>query len=700
MIKISKIVSRNKVLFLILLVSAILRFSGIRYSYPPYHSDEGISYSQGIYIIKEKTLDARGYSLAYAYPSLVPIINALFFKYIFIPIEWADFWVNNFDKVIDGYIKIPLAKEDYGRIFQLEILGEREINALRWGRIVSALFGTGVVFLSYLLSKEIFNKKTGLIVAALVAVNYRQVLNSHINLPDIYNAFFLILSLIFSYRLTKKPNIRNYLLAGIFAGLSFSTKFHVYSFISLIFAHFLSIKKVSFKDFLKCFFGDKKIYISFLFAAIIIMVINPFHLLNIEETVTLLHYVSRKYRVGRMVLDIFSYSYLYHIGVGSVLSLLTLAGIVYGFVKEPKKTAFVFLVVFSFLFVITFYTGGGFYTRNFVTITPLILIFAGYVLSKLLNIKWKKFGVLFFVLILLISLRENLINSIVVAREYRHPWNFKVLSSWLSENIPAGAKMSAHSSVPLPVEDVERLPFDFHLLFSIEEFRKNGAEYAIVNLDWATNEFYWWMSRSIKDSLRFWNKPVDLLEQMYSAMAIRELSDFSVYSALNSWQAPDSNFIVAKVPNYKVLFEKLMVDYEFENAVAANWNSEPIYVGEWDGFLVKFEINAEEEKDGFVYASFYNNKEDINNIKKRVAVRLSSRNIKVNQWEEGELMGDIPKEAQYMVLGFGSYKKPSSVYLDEIRVYNANVEIDLGSVKIEKLELDENVLFPNSHGYL
>lgn len=688
-----KIVFQNKILLFILLFAAVLRFSGIRYSYPPYHADEGMSYSQGISIIKEKTLDAHGYSLAYAYPSLVPIVNALFFKYIFIPIKWTSYWVNNLDKVIDGYIKIPLSEIDYDRTFQLEILGARDINALKWGRMIAAFFGVGVVFLSYLLSKEIFNKKTGLIVASLVAMNYRQVLNSHINLPDIYNAFFLILSIIFSYRIIKKPNIRSYLYAGIFAGLSFSVKFHIYSFISLIFSHFFSIKQSSFKDFVKCFLGNKKFYASLLLAAVIIMVINPYQIINIEKTIELLNGVAGKYRVGRNRFDFYPYSYLYHIGIGRLAFILSGIGVLLAIVKKTKPAIILLSAVVSFFFVVTYYTGGGFYTRNFVTIIPLVLIFAGYLLASILNIKNKTIGLIIFLIAMLFIAKESLSNSIVVAKEYRSIWNIEIISNWISNNIPEGNKVAAHPSVLIPVKDVEVIPYNFDDgPFSLEEFKELGADFIVTNLDWVTVNFYGWMAQDTAKSLEYWDKPIDLLEKDFSAMAIREISDFAIYWVLNPWQAPDSSFVVAKVPKYKVNQKELVERFDFSLSQDV-WKSKPIKVNDWNGYVVDYKTVGEGRD--YVYLSFYEELHDVEKIDKRVAVRLSSRDQKES------LMGKIPKGANYMTIGFESYNSYKAMdYLEELILYKANVDVDFSGFDIKGVKIDEGIIFPNSHGNL
>src|SRR5581483_8744534 len=100
------------IFFLVLAISSLLRLGGIYPSFPPYHSDEGMSYAQGISIIKENTLDAHGYTLSLGYPFLIPYINAFFFKFFFIPLSWSIFLFKKIFNIIDGIIKFTIDERD------------------------------------------------------------------------------------------------------------------------------------------------------------------------------------------------------------------------------------------------------------------------------------------------------------------------------------------------------------------------------------------------------------------------------------------------------------------------------------------------------------------------------------------------------------------------------------------------------------
>jgi len=165
-------INKNKILTVILLLAAILRFAGANPGYNQFHADEGISYSAAVSMIKNGNLDP----LRYDYPALVPDINYIFFQTIFIPLNWAKYYLTHIPEIIDGIVHLPIAPLEEKKLFQTYVLGERNINALHWGRYVTAFFSLANVFLLYLLTKKLLNNKTiALIAALLLTFNYKHV---------------------------------------------------------------------------------------------------------------------------------------------------------------------------------------------------------------------------------------------------------------------------------------------------------------------------------------------------------------------------------------------------------------------------------------------------------------------------------------------------------------------------------------------
>lgn len=672
----------NPILFIsIIIIASVLRFLGINPGYPPYHSDDGITYSAASSMIVNGNFDP----LRYDYPIMTPLTNYIAYQSFFIPIEWSKFLIRNIANYPVGYLEIPNDTDKLHDFFYRVTLGDRWINALFWGRYVTATLGVLVVILTFLVTRRLYSTKAGLLSAFFVAINYRHVLNSHLGLPDIYNSFYLLLSFWFTLNVFEKPTNINYFWSAVFAGISFSTKYQFFAFTPLLLVHLINTSKQK-NNILKLKFLFRPMAIAIpIIIVLLFVVLNPYHLIKLDETKIWLSSVSGKYRTGRNMFDFFPYSYLYHIGIGKIVSVLSVVGLFTAFYYKKLNTIFLLSVILPFLYITTYYTGGGFYTRNFVTIIPFIVIFAGVVFSKLFKSK-----IIFLILIFFIA-KESLTNSFVVVKEHLKPWNYKVMQSWAANNVKDNIVVAAHASVPLPDTVKKVIPYNFVSDdFSMREFGEKGADLVVSSLDWSTTDFYDWMTQSTNQSLLYWNKPIKMLENRYSAMAVRELSDYTVYSVIKKWQAPESNFIVSKIPKYKLNKKSIYKKILFSDK-SNIWTSDPINVSDWKGFYINPKTSGKGR--GYVYVNFFKSKDDSSDITKRVAVRLSSRN------KNKVIVGVIPETAKYMVIGFDTFESyKTSDELLEINIYNSEVVEDLSGFELNPVKLEDGVLFPNSHG--
>lgn len=740
--KLINLFKTNYLIISILILAIVFRFIGVYPGYPS-HTDEA-GYSSALTMILNGNLDPGRYD----YPSGVPFIHYTLFKLLLFPFNWMKYYAENLTQIVDGFIKLPLRGIEYTRVFQLDIVGISKYDSMYFGRYVTAFFGVGIVFLIFLLVKKNFDKVTALVAAFLIATNFRQILNSHIGLPDIYNAFFLTLAVIVILKLLKKPVKSNYFLVGLTSAFYFSIKFQVFTLLPFFIAHvFASWDRSSnfLRNLAKIFFSKYLLLglVTFMFT---ITLLNPYILLKFETFYGVQKYQMSKYGSGANSLDVYALSYLYRIGIGKIISIMGLLGILVGFVRRFKVSFILMITILQFMYVFVYYSRGGFYTRNFITITPLILIFSAISMKEFIylffgKVKWKFLSSVLLVALVSISSLENLKNSLVVIKEYTKVWNQDVLSGWIVKNIPKGTVVSAHGNTPLPQEGIKRMPYETDVAFSICEFAKDGADYAISNSAWATSSFYWWMggSSDTKDTIKhYWNKPLDILEYSYPALALRELSQFAVFSIMNPWQAPDVDFVVAKIPKYTILSKKKYKAFDFNNDTdgwkeeggfwfpynmfewdrgtlrikeeslplpSARWESPPIDINNWQGFYLEYRMKSQSDvadyRTGYVFTSFYKTLEDAEFSRGRTGLRLSERNSVSGIWVDKNLVGIVPTEAKYMRISFANYNAArSEVVLDRLTLYKANVNVDFSGVEVSPAIIDQNNLFPNSHGNL
>lgn len=137
------------------------------------------------------------------------------------------------DTAID-WLHPPLAK--YTQAAGILIFGE---NSFGW-RISSALFGVGVIYLTYLLARKLFTEEVGLVAAFIASLDGLLLTQSRIAMNDIHVTFFILLTLIVylhyreqeiktqlvkkSVSIHPKTAARWLFLTGLTAGLAMGSK--------------------------------------------------------------------------------------------------------------------------------------------------------------------------------------------------------------------------------------------------------------------------------------------------------------------------------------------------------------------------------------------------------------------------------------------------------------------------------------------
>lgn len=735
--KIINSVKNNKILTVILLLAVLLRFIGIYPGYHPYHSDEGMSYSSAIEMIRNLNIDPTRYD----YPSLIPIINMIIYVIFFIPL----FIIKS---LIFSPEDLPTKGGNLIQLWQQIVIQNQQTMVLFWGRFITAFLGVSVVLLVYLAVKKLFKDyRIGLVAAFLTTVNFRQVLNSHLGLPDIYNAFFLLLAIYLFSVLIKNPTFKSYLAAGISVGLFFSTKLQIFALPTFIITHTFVVWSTTNRKILKNLivnFLTKKFLLSLVLIPIVILLINPYHLIKWEEFQADESYNLLKYRLGANMLNIFSISYLYHIGIGKIISFLVILGTIVGLFRHSRSTLILLSVILPFLYFFFYYSGGGYYTRNFITITPLLLIFAAIFLvvfwdyvGKMVKVNQKLISFFLIISVIFVSW-EQLKNSLTSSYYFTKPWGFKLANVWAQDNIGDGTKIVSHPWDNYPRDkNLEIITFNPSSLFSLAEMQEEEAEYGFINMDWLTLGSYWWMNRDLKNS--FWEKPDNILSNTYSAIVAQELAYWAVAHFVKPWQAPDMNFLIVKIPQVKKpqnLTPLAKFNFNKEDALSSwsitgqkqkfvidsdNGNLQPgslkILSGAhgypvlWaassilpvndkktlviEGFLKTSAPLSKNERDGFLRVDFYDEK----NVSLRTFI--SARVYNTTGWVKKELIIFPPLNARSMTVGV-QINNYNEFWFDDISVYESKDEMENPRTKPPYIDykIPDDILFPYSQGGL
>ncbi len=137
--------------------------------------------------------------------------------------------------LIQGTLSLAAVKELYYiNPFQYHLIG----------RLISAFAGTFTIALVYLVGRKMYSRITGLIAAAFLAVAFLPVRNSHFGTVDVFLTGLVLASFYFSYNIMQRGRYKDYVWAGIFAGLAIATKWNAgLIVIPIVVARFFTLRK-------------------------------------------------------------------------------------------------------------------------------------------------------------------------------------------------------------------------------------------------------------------------------------------------------------------------------------------------------------------------------------------------------------------------------------------------------------------------
>ena len=90
------------------------------------------------------------------------------------------------------------------------------------GRSTTALLGVATVYVTYLIGRT-YDERVGLLGSLFLAMTFGHVWYSHFALTDVPTTFFSTLSFLFIVKIYQTGKARDYVLAGLFAGLGTAT---------------------------------------------------------------------------------------------------------------------------------------------------------------------------------------------------------------------------------------------------------------------------------------------------------------------------------------------------------------------------------------------------------------------------------------------------------------------------------------------
>ena len=315
------------------------------------------------------------------------------------------------------------------------------------GRVVALALGIATVYLVYLLGKRAYGRGVGLLAALFMAVMPLHVMHSKFLAVDVPATFFVVMALIFAVRITEGLKLRDYLLAGLFAGLAAGTKYNAgLVILSPIVAHLATDKaRPQFR-----ILSPKLVAIPIM-AAAGFLIGTPGAVLNFGKFMQdFLYEVGHAGSGHGLVFVETAPAFIYHfnhslwVGMGLPLLVLATIGLIYA---ARKRTASDLILL---VFLIAYYAVIGAaqvkFARYTMPLLPVLAILAARISMDTINRlregrMFARFVGYIAVLLLVLVTAYTLVFSLSIDRMYASADTRDRAAAWVQKNVKPGASI-------------------------------------------------------------------------------------------------------------------------------------------------------------------------------------------------------------------------------------------------------------------
>ncbi|PIV82235.1 MAG: hypothetical protein COW52_14685, partial [Nitrospirae bacterium CG17_big_fil_post_rev_8_21_14_2_50_50_9] len=346
--------SRNYYILLVLVVAAVLRFWGIRHGYPfSYYPDEQ-------HFINRAVSFGSGDFNPHWFHKPAFLMYLLFFEYgLFYIIGKTLGYFSDVAAFAVYYFKNPWP-------------------FILIGRMTVTLFGIATVYVTYRIGERFWSKRVGLYASLLLALCYGHIFSGQDVKADVPTAFFTVLSVYNLLSIVENDfQAKDYIRAGLFAGLGTATKYYPIALLPCILAAslyemFRRKKLLVFRKYIYALISFWGIYFlsspyNFLdplgrkatFGQIVKMfnMISPYKLNLYAPFQGKEEVLATRYENHYLLKSVYNYIHVLFSqeGAGIVIAVIFILGLIYMFAKLSIKNSILlsFPVIFSVISIIT-----------------------------------------------------------------------------------------------------------------------------------------------------------------------------------------------------------------------------------------------------------------------------------------------------------------------------------------------------------
>lgn len=403
-------------LTLIIFFGLWVRISGIGFGYPSYwHPDE--------WRIVLETL-----SMAYSKTLLSPDVNyPSLFKYILIMVFGVWYGVGR----IIGLFNSTL---DFASLFFMNpgifliIL-----------RVVNAVIGAITVFLGYLVGKEYFGKKVGLIAALFMALEYQLIVHSQVGLHQMLSAMVTLPVFYYIHKVLYNSKIKNYVFLGMSLGVAASAHHTAILLIpSVALALYFSLKTLQWWKVIST------IFLVGIFTTVFAIIGNLNWIFKFSDSVAFLRLGEGVSRIAFSSHKVFTYSlqsfflWFFEELVKQDLSIgvLIILGVLFAIIRRRREDFVLFIFLLSYGFF--FYDWAYRWLHLLVGLLPILVIYSA--AGAIQIIRFAKLRLLKLSLLVLFILPSAL-SSVWVFSERMKTDTRLLAGQWVDKNFLTGSRV-------------------------------------------------------------------------------------------------------------------------------------------------------------------------------------------------------------------------------------------------------------------
>ncbi|MBI3914139.1 MAG: glycosyltransferase family 39 protein [Chloroflexi bacterium] len=460
-----RLASWNWLLIGAVALGAALRLWGIPFGLPYlYHPDEGLPVTIALRVLQTGDFNPHFFH----WSSLLFYLNAFVYYGFFI-----------FGRITGRFTEIgDLAYPDVEAIAVGRAIVPEEFLL---GRALTAIFGALTLIAIYAVCR-----KTGAprwasgLAALLLAVETISVRNSQFIRPDIFFIFFALVAIYFSLAILDDARPRNYLLAGIAAGLAASFKYNAAVVcLAILAAHLL---RLGWRGLFR-----REIYFAGALSIATFIATTPYALLDLSTFIRIGPLQAAEiYATGHAGAEGNTFYWYLNFfwgafGVTAFLALFEVAAILW---RRDARGIVVLVFPAAYFFLINLYTVH--FEETALPLIPFLSIFAAQFLARLAEgltrrvtprlLRWSiAAGICGLVLPMLIATVNHDIQIL-------QPESREFARAWIEKNVPAGARVAVESYAPY----VERPRFMVEGFEGMIEhppkwYEQNGFEYLVFS---------------------------------------------------------------------------------------------------------------------------------------------------------------------------------------------------------------------------